>query len=102
MKEEINKEEKFEAEAGEKNFVRVIVSENVSILFPEHGTRGKDILMAFASLAGMYLTARNDEEYRKEAKKYLKATLEYVTSGEWEQGKELHESSKIAKPKSDA
>lgn len=103
--EEEKKNEAVEAAAenpAEEKFVRVIVSEKVSIVFPEHGTRGEDILSAIAHLCGMYLTARQDEPYRKEAKRLLKGTLEYVTSGEWERGKTLRESSKVAKKKSDA
>ena len=65
-----------------EQFVRVIVSDRVSILFPEK-TNGNDIMAALTSLAGMFFTARDDAKYQKFATHALKNAIRMVTSGKY-------------------
>ena len=65
-----------------EQFVRVIVSDKVSILFPEK-TSGNDIMAALTNLAGMFFTARDDAKYKKFATHALKNAIRMVTSGKY-------------------
>ena len=62
-----------------EQFVRVIVSDKVSIIFPEK-TSGNDIMAALTNLAGMFYTARDDAKYKKFATHALKNAIRMVTS----------------------
>jgi hypothetical protein len=66
-----------------EQFVRVIVSDKVSILFPEK-TSGNDIMAALTNLAGMFYTVRSDAKYKKFAENALHRAFTYVTSGQYE------------------
>jgi len=65
-----------------EQFVRVIVSDKVSIIFPEK-TSGNDIMAALTNLAGMFFTARDDAKYKKFATHALKNAIRMVTSGKY-------------------
>ena len=75
-------DKKPEAKKPEQ-FVRVIVSDKVSILFPEK-TSGNDIMAALTNLAGMFYTVRSDAKYKKSAENALHRVFTYVTSGQYE------------------
>ena len=74
-------DKKTEAKKPEQ-FVRVIVSDKVSIIFPEK-TSGNDIMAALTNLAGMFYTARDDAKYKKFATHALKNAIRMVTSGKY-------------------